>query len=1217
VFWNNQWEEYGIQNSQKILRQINSYIKDNNISKADLFVRSKKAESGEIAILNIERMNLSFFPGVTLSRINCGTADVVSDEYLEKTLDENGHVYFLHWKNESQQTEFRFLNGESAPIHEAGEGARFDISDEKKAIEFLDFFCTFVESDEGLSLVSNIEATRFHLDESDPESDFKKTRSEEQDLEEKNKLKVLDSPPEILGPIVDSDLKPEQSFSWTFENVMILYGDGLFRATMKVGPGTAIEMIDDEPIESSVQIRSYNLYPWEWNKIIHALIRQKHPEFVTEKELKERIWEQEKNTESNRILLQNIEATEMLDLCGFKISKRIEATGLVVDGDLLIEEAAFDRSIDLSHSRIKGLLSLRNTNVGGSVRLANATIIGSQNESSPISLNLDGIDIRRNLRISELKLTGPLFMRHARLGGGVFACGTEIEQPEDDLGLSLLKMDHSRIDGSLDFYEPSIRPGEKNKFSSDTKVTIEGNIDLKNMQVDGFLNFESAKIDGAVNFNSSIVNGLVNFEKSEIEGSLSACLATIKDKFSARRCEVGEDFDISGAEIRSDVGLEGANIKGIFRFTTGHVGRINFGLIGYNYSDLGVRPQIAYASSMVGGIYIHNACINGDLNLNSILIGGGVNESGSDHYGKIVISPAVIKGDLKFWNRDSVKKIKDDVKGQNLFESGLCLEDAEWYFHGDNPGPRNIRDITLSSFANVPRGIDCRFIEIGCDLYLANIESNEAIDFSNSNIGGSIHSTPRMDVGNYVDRGEDPDSKNKNNDHFLKVKRLVLNSMTCGGSIDLTGLKTAWPNDEESFRSAIENADLSIVNSKISGDVFLYKEIPLNAEPCIGKSTKSGDVSIHKEFSLTADPSVEVSEVSGDVSLHKDFSLSADSSIGNSNISENDLSDKALPSKKEYQAFITGKFDFTSSCAAHLTISGETFDHAKAETFRKKYTDLCNEELDQDDAWVIFDRATISRVSIQHPLPDRIDLSHISIDRWHVDNNKDLLCLVESSRPFQKNTYRIIENSLNNMGEEKIANEVYVAMHRREIKEGKNNTPDTFLRRMTKAAGALIERIFNIVLLPIKVLVLSPLRPMARKIWPFLFDSLLGYGTAPFRLLIPISIFFAISVYIFSNPQNIQPSLQYIGTGANTPIHGQPPKNWGMPNSIWMTIRYHVPVIGLTVDDEWEASNTEIMNAWGLQTITPEKWAGAMSILNWIMWPLLIGFAFRKLLRNQ
>lgn len=182
------------------------------------------------------------------------------------------------------------------------------------------------------------------------------------------------------------------------------------------------------------------------------------------------------------------------------------------------------------------------------------------------------------------------------------------------------------------------------------------------------------------------------------------------------------------------------------------------------------------------------------------------------------------------------------------------------------------------------------------------------------------------------------------------------------------------------------------------------------------------------------------------------------------------------------------------------------------------------------------------------------------------------------------------------------------------------------------------------------------LRPIAR---PFLrlsdrlYWTFLDYGTSAWRLVIVILSLMGLSLLLVANQQeNFEPTAQATvamrqAAAGQTPdmqtagkqAPGRPTQfktacqngdRWTAGDAIWMTLRYHIPLVNIGVADDcqpadgplhlqWIAKDgaapgwwTKLIGGWP----KAQDWFGLMAILNYILWPLFIPFFVKQIMRQ-
>ncbi len=262
-------------------------------------------------------------------------------------------------------------------------------------------------------------------------------------------------------------------------------------------------------------------------------------------------------------------------------------------------------------------------------------------------------------------------------------------------------------------------------------------------------------------------------------------------------------------------------------------------------------------------------------------------------------------------------------------------------------------------------------------------------------------------------------------------------------------------------------------------------------------------------------------------------------------------------------------------------------------------------------------------------LPKPMDLRDVTVNHWQIlppgEENRGLLRhqafldLIDTDPVFRRQTFIAIEQDLRNRGFRQDADAIYRKMVEREYEEQLRN------RRM-HARQSLFGRIFGWIG---DWTMRRPLQGM--------FSLLLGYGTDPLRLLAVILAFWAAMLPMFLTGDNFEPSLAMLGAEATryplgeAPEADKPPADWSTLSGIAASLRYHLPVVALTVRDEWDpretgatcygsfgqapASASPGPCGWITLPFSPEDLALLIAILNWIAWPFVLAFAINRFLR--
>jgi len=223
--------------------------------------------------------------------------------------------------------------------------------------------------------------------------------------------------------------------------------------------------------------------------------------------------------------------------------------------------------------------------------------------------------------------------------------------------------------------------------------------------------------------------------------------------------------------------------------------------------------------------------------------------------------------------------------------------------------------------------------------------------------------------------------------------------------------------------------------------------------------------------------------------------------------------------------------------------------------------------------------AEFTKLTITEALPKQTYTEGLRFQELSLPND-DYVGLLEASKTFQKSTYRFTENWLRNRGEDRAANKVYLAMRRRERREGRSG--------------------FTL-------------------LWDLFLDGTVGYGLRSYRLgvfwLLPVLV---LTVVLFSSSRSVNRSVVVTATeaaNAHTDIDpNRYPASWTPLDAFWVAVRINVPLVNLGVKNDWSPSSAAII-PW-LPWITYEAYAGFVALTSWITVPLFLA-AFSGILKKE
>jgi hypothetical protein len=257
--------------------------------------------------------------------------------------------------------------------------------------------------------------------------------------------------------------------------------------------------------------------------------------------------------------------------------------------------------------------------------------------------------------------------------------------------------------------------------------------------------------------------------------------------------------------------------------------------------------------------------------------------------------------------------------------------------------------------------------------------------------------------------------------------------------------------------------------------------------------------------------------------------------------------------------------------------------------------------------------------------PKPLHLRFAEIKWWNFKpsspkDGEDYIQLLRGDDNLQRHTFRSIEQNLFNQGQEDAADEVHKEM-RRQLREQRS-------RRLREQHRKRLRDQHNS-----RKGFLAPLRQRfirwVSEVWDRfmlwlsgVWDGLTASNTSPWGLVWVVAAWFLVSLWLFYSPANVAPSAEglavYKSQGVPAPSH--PPAGTGQfRRSIWLALRYHVPVARFTAQDEWQPAKDARMTVPGLgrlPLINAEDYANIVLVLHWMAWPVILLLFSRKFFRR-
>ena len=173
------------------------------------------------------------------------------------------------------------------------------------------------------------------------------------------------------------------------------------------------------------------------------------------------------------------------------------------------------------------------------------------------------------------------------------------------------------------------------------------------------------------------------------------------------------------------------------------------------------------------------------------------------------------------------------------------------------------------------------------------------------------------------------------------------------------------------------------------------------------------------------------------------------------------------------------------------------------------------------------------------------------------------------------------------------------------------------------------------------------IRRALRRFVDQLYWSLVDYGTSAVRLAAVISVLMLSSFVLISGERaNFEPTLlaELEAQKAEPPADPTKPgwdnnriptpQSWGVGERLWMTLRYHVPLVGAIISEEWQPAHRPLTVSGAAKPnvgrTSPDWWVlgdgywprardwyAIMLWTNWILWPLFLPFLIHRLSRER
>ncbi|HZZ14172.1 MAG TPA: hypothetical protein VFE79_26070 [Paraburkholderia sp.] len=333
---------------------------------------------------------------------------------------------------------------------------------------------------------------------------------------------------------------------------------------------------------------------------------------------------------------------------------------------------------------------------------------------------------------------------------------------------------------------------------------------------------------------------------------------------------------------------------------------------------------------------------------------------------------------------------------------------------------------------------------------------------------------------------------------------------------------------------------------------------------------------------------------------------------------------------------LCGALDLSYSKIAHLVVWGKSF--LQVDNPRSGSND-------RHEGGLILERATVGNLDIPDTLeaarpsyPVPVNFTDIAVSVWSIgERNRQnrganrFINLLREDRPFRRSTYRSVERSLRDGGQDDHADTVYHAMKNREWREDRKSLTQAWQKTRERARACGLAHWWKnqraLVWKPAGTGILFALNSVRHKAYWYL----LRFGTNPMPLFILVLALFLLMLPIYLTRENFETSLPFLATHTSRfdnvadakRYHAHPDENsWRWSDALEIAVHNHIPVVPLSARSEWEARDegASEWRAFGLKAalpIAPEDLFNLVQLVNWICWPVILTWLVRRLIRDN
>lgn len=868
-----------------------------------------------------------------------------------------------------------------------------------------------------------------------------------------------------------------------------------------------------------------------------------------------------------------------------------------------VEAFRAGRTQEIEGREVVGNVSLHGETIARAVRALDMTFWGEVDLSEcrfDRSVDLAGCRFAKTLTLRNTEIGGSLDLSNAVVRTEGSASG---QHAPDAVSVDLRGLRVAK-DLVLDGLEVAIG-------SLSEEYTERGCVVATGMRIGGDANFDAMRLDVQLDVSSSNFDGNVSLQAAR--ESLFGRDRCFMKALEATGCVIAGNLVMTGLEIVYDATMWNTQIGGVF------FARATFpGLsAATRWRPTKIGGDLHLASSNIAYADWESLEVGGALRLFAAKVGrlrcrftesdepcafGQVDILGTNFATDLDLSGVVVTGRSKYARRRGIHIEGATIDGDLKLWSPMALLGSDGYTPIPGTGPPSSLAAVVSGDVSI---VGCN---VGGEVNLTNLQTTGRIVLDDCRVTRDVALCSAATARHDLLRCGEPEEAIRAGLLATRAQALSMVNLRCENDVDLTGL-------------------------------HLADEVRKPADPLLLDQPSTGHVM------------ADGVEVSGRFQL---FEEGAEADCG---------------------ARIPGALDLSGARLGELMLSFHSFEtEARDAKVGEVGLILATAQIDR---FTLTGRECDDTDGGPHlKIPRPLDLRDAKVGQWNVYDPADEQThglsrfqaydsVLAAEEKFRRSTHLMIEASLRDRGHDEEADLVYRAMAKRAAQQRRRDRRNADGRRAKMALGdrhpeiawltgsgsfvdrirtgvrrpvvqrsepddGFVERLWTGVVPPkephpIDVRARRSVREAIVGVGQAAYGGLLGYGTAPGRLIWLIAIGWLVMLPFYADPANYEPSLsrlavlpEYVhGTGEPQVDKDDMPGEWSFGSGVAISASYHVPMIAAVVRDEWALKDQPGAYYLGrrLDSVVPEDVGLIALTLNWILWPIVITFFVTRFLR--